>query len=149
GKTSSGWSIGLLYALTGDENRRYLDDSGEPARALVEPQTHYFTGNLRREFRQGQSTFGGMLTAVDRNVSNDRAADALHSSAYTGGVDVVHEWANRSWALGGFLAGSYVEGSQSAILQTQRSPSRYFQRPDSDRFSVDQDAGSMGGLAGT
>jgi hypothetical protein len=149
GKTASGWSLGALNAVTGDERGRFVDTTGATRRAVVEPRTNYFTGRLNREFRRGMTTFGGIVTSVNRETNEATAADVLRSAAYTGGLDVIHEWANRSWAVGAYMSGSRVEGSQAAMLLTQRSSSRYYQRPDSRVLSVDPTATSMGGYAGT
>jgi hypothetical protein len=46
-------------------------------------------------------------------------------------------WSNRQWFLNGTLTGSRVQGSEEAILLTQRAPARYWQRPDAGHVSVD------------
>jgi hypothetical protein len=147
GKTAGGWSIGVLNALTGEENARFLDPQGATRRALVEPRTNYFVGRLNRELRRGQSQIGGMLTAANRDLGGDPNADSLRDRAYSGGVDFVHEWANRSWAVTGFLVGSHVGGSRRSLLAAQRSSTRYYQRPDADRQRLDPAATSMSGAA--
>jgi hypothetical protein len=149
GKTANGWSLGVLNAVTSEERGRFIDANNVVQSALVEPRTNYFAGRLNREFRRGMSTFGGIVTSVNRDVSDRRAADGLRSSAYAGGVDFVHEWANRGWGLGGFLVGSQITGSAPSVQAVQRSSSRYYQRPDSNRLEVDPTATSMRGLAGT
>src|SRR5690606_8120214 len=92
-------------------------------------------------------TFGPMFTAVTRDVSDPRAAAVLHSRAFTGGVDFYHEWADRSWNVGAFAVGSHVAGSPEAIQRTQRSSTRYFQRPDATTFAVDPNRTSLDGFA--
>jgi hypothetical protein len=148
GKTANGWSLGLLNAVTGRESGRYLDGQGVTQHALVEPLTNYFVGRLNREMRRGRSAVGAMLTGVNRSL-DESAAPLLRSSAYTGGIDASHEWANRGWYLGGFLLGSEVRGSPQAILLTQRSSTRYFQRPDAENIGVDPTATSLAGTAAT
>jgi hypothetical protein len=147
GKTANGWSVGLLNAVTGREEGRYVGADGQVARALAEPVTNYFVGRLNRELRAGQSAIGPMFTAVTRDVSDPRAARALHSSAYAGGIDFLHEWADRSWNIAGFAVGSHVTGSPDAILRTQRSSTRYFQRPDATSLDLDPTATSLNGFA--
>jgi hypothetical protein len=149
GKTTSGWSIGALNAVTGNERGRFIDAAGLAQRGLVEPRTNYFTGRLNREFRRGMTTIGGIVTSVNRQTGDASAARALRSAAYTGGIDFSHDWANRSWGLGGYLVGSQVQGTPEAMLLTQRSSGRYYQRPDSRTLRVDPTATSMGGYAGT
>lgn len=147
GKTANGWSVGLLNAVTGLEHGRVVGADGRVTTAIAEPTTNYFVGRLNREMRSGRTTFGPMFTAVTRDVSDPRAARALHASAYTGGVDVYHEWADRSWNVGAFVVGSHVTGRPEAILLTQRSSTRYYQRPDARTFAVDPTRTSLNGFA--
>jgi hypothetical protein len=59
----------------------------------------------------------------------------------------VHEWANRGWTATGFLVGSRVDGSARSILATQRSSTRYFQRPDAGHTRIDPSRTAMSGAA--
>jgi hypothetical protein len=149
GKTSGGWSVGVLNAVTREEHGRYVDAQGVLGTAVVEPGTNYFVGRVNREMRHGRSAVGGMATSVTRDVSDPRAAAALRSDAYTAGVDFTHEWARGGWLVGGFLVGSHVRGSEAAIRATQRAATRYFQRPDSERLGVDAGLTSLAGYAST
>ena len=47
----------------------------------------------------------------------------------------------------GHVLGSYVQGSASAIARTQRSPARYYQRPDAGHVRYDDGRTSLGGGA--
>jgi hypothetical protein len=147
GKTSDGWSLGVLNALTGAEHARFRDPFGATQRGLVEPRTNYFVGRVNRELRRGQTQVGGIVTTTNRNLASDIRANGLRESAYSGGVDFVHEWANRGWNLSGFLVGSRVAGSAASILATQRSSTRYYQRPDAGHVRLDPAATSMNGMA--
>ncbi|MBW3628873.1 MAG: carbohydrate binding family 9 domain-containing protein [Gemmatimonadetes bacterium] len=148
GKTAGGWSLGILEAVTGEENARYLDRDGVGQSAVVEPMTNYFLTRVNREMRRGQSSIGGIVTAVNRRTDVDRVGAALRSAAYTGGIDFNHEFANRVWNFVGFVAGSQVRGSEGAITLTQRSSARYFNRPDAGHVELDPNATSLGGMAG-
>lgn len=147
GKTANGWSVGLLNAVTGTEDGRFVDANGQVAAALVEPRTNYFVARLNRELRAGQTTFGPMLTAVTRDMSDPRAVAVLHDRAFAGGMDFYHEWADRQWNVGAFAVGSHVTGSPDAILRTQRTSTRYFQRPDARTFAIDPTRTSLDGFA--
>jgi hypothetical protein len=147
GKTPSGWSVGVLNALTGAATGRYLDGEGVTQHATVEPRTNYFVGRVARELRHGQTSIGGIFTSVGRTMDGD--TKGLRSSASTGGFDFVHEFLDRSWAVTGFLVGSDVQGSEDAILQTQRASTRYYQRPDAAHARLDPHATSLRGLAGS
>src|SRR2546426_10937941 len=148
GKTRSGWSVGVLDAVTSRERARYLDDVGLMHREPVEPLTNYFVGRLRRESGGGNTSVGFLGTAVVRDGSDSTLASMLRSGAYAGGIDFNRFWANRSWSLDGYLLGSYVRGTASAIARTQRSNVRYYQRPDADHLRYDPSRTSLTGAAG-
>jgi hypothetical protein len=148
GRTDGGWTVGAMNALTGREHARAVTRDGDELSVQVEPLTSYSVGRARREWRNGQTVVGGLLTATHRDLSDEELEAMLRSSAYLGGVDFEHRWANRQWALSGFLAGSHVEGSESSIAATQRSSSRYFARPDADYLTYDAERGSLAGTMG-
>ncbi|HEV2132115.1 MAG TPA: DUF5916 domain-containing protein [Longimicrobiaceae bacterium] len=147
GRTRGGWSVGVLNALTGREEVLFRDGQGFDQRTTAEPLTNYFVGRLRRDFRAGQSVFGGMFTAVNRDLDTELLRNTLRSAAYTGGADFRHEWAQRTWALNGFVSGSYVQGSREAITLAQMAPWHYFQRPDADHLELDPNKTSLLGMS--
>jgi hypothetical protein len=119
----------------------------EERRHEVEPGANYFAGRVRREMRAGQTMFGAQVTAVNRLLDGSPLESRLHSAAYTGGIDFSHQWANRIWEVQAYVSPSYVAGSEDALIATQRTSSRYFQRPDDDRL-VDSTATALVGYAG-
>src|SRR4029079_14776346 len=103
-----GWSIGLLEALTQKETGRYrvfYDTGPGPVPAFdgtfpFEPLSNYLVGRARREWRGGQTIFGGIVTATNRSLpdrEDDPLTQVLHSAAYAGGADFHHEWGNHMW----------------------------------------------------
>ena len=144
GKVGDGWSVGLMEAVTGRETAPYMDGIGMRGESELEPATNYLAGRLRRDLRDGLTQLGAMATAVNRDLSGSPLSDRLRSSAYAAGVDFIHEWANRSWRINGAFSSSLVSGSEAAILRTQRSSARYFQRPDGGP-GEDPESTSMGG----
>ncbi|WP_303922784.1 DUF5916 domain-containing protein [Draconibacterium sediminis] len=146
GKTKSGWSIGVIESVTAEEEAEIKGISGNKTE-VVEPLTNYFVGRVQKDFDEGNTYIGGMLTAVNRNI-NDEHLDFLHKSAYTGGVDFVHKWHNKDWFVDGGVYFSRVEGSEEAILNTQTSYSRTYQRPDADYVTLDSSRTSLSGTGG-
>jgi hypothetical protein len=73
----------------------------------------------------------------------------LHRAAYTGGIDFLRRWDNKKWYVAGTGSGSRVEGDPQALLLTQTSSARYFQRPDNDYESVDPTRTTLNGHAGS
>ncbi|HUL69346.1 MAG TPA: DUF5916 domain-containing protein [Gemmatimonadales bacterium] len=148
GKTSSGWSIAMIDALTLDEHGRYADTAGAQIKASVEPLTNYFTTRIRREMRQGQTQAGAFLSAVNRDLSDSVLGATLQREAYIGGLDLNHSWNERHWALDASISGSLVRGTTAAIVATQEASRRYYQRPDAKSFSLDSTRTSLPGVAG-
>ena len=130
GRTSHGWSIGALDAITTKEDARFVDPLGFRREDVVEPLTHYFAGGVHRDLRAGNTRVGALVTAVDRKLEDAALDPLLRREAFLGGVDLAHAWSNRRWAIDAAVTGSTVRGSEAAIAATQRQSDRYFQRPD-------------------
>ena len=145
---SGPWTVGILDAVTTEQNARILNANGTQSDTPVEPLTNYFAGRVKRDFNGGGTTIGAMLEHTRRAVDDTLFSNLLRSAATFGGVDFEHDMAKRTWILSGFAAGSLVEGSQRAIAATQRSSSRYFQRPGISYVTYDSTRTSMGGYMG-
>ncbi len=147
GKTASGWSVGVLDAVTGQENARTAGpQGGRLGRIPVEPLTNYGVARLIRTSSDGQSAVGGVFTATNRRL-DDPSLDFLRSAAYSGGANVRHRWGGGNYEVTGWLLGSEVLGSDSAIAQTQRSSTHYYQRPDAGYLHYDPTRTSLAGWA--
>jgi hypothetical protein len=149
GQTAGGWSIGLLEAVTGRETADYVDELHQGHEAEVAPLTNFLVARVRKDFREGQSALGAIATAVNRDLGDDLMARTLRSSAYTGGIDFFHEWADRAWSLTGQLAGSRIAGDPEVITAAQETSARYFQRPDADHIELDPSATTLTGYTGS
>jgi uncharacterized protein DUF5916 len=147
GRTRTGWSIGLLDAVTAGEEARYVDGLGARVTAPVEPLTNYFVGRVRKDLRQGNSTVGLVATAVNRGQGDAELNSLLRSSAYLFGADFTNSWSNRTWSLDGSVGISTLRGSPDAIALTQRSSARYYQRPDATSFHYDPTRTSFTGYS--
>ena len=148
GKTSNGWSMGILETVT---NREYLsiDTEGQRSSELIEPLTNYFVGSLSKDFRGGETIIGGTLTAVNRNLENNNIRDQFHNEAISGGLNLFHSWKNQEWRIRGNLLFSTVKGTEDRILQTQQSFEHYYQRPDAEHLEIDPNRTSLSGHGGT
>jgi hypothetical protein len=132
GRTSSGYTVGLLDAMAGQETARFIPSAGGPEqKQTVEPFTNYFMGRVRKDLRQGATTIGFAATSTVRSLGGDSVLTAqLRDNATVLGMDWSHSWHNREYRWRGTLVGSDVSGSANAIALTQRSSTHYFQRPD-------------------
>ncbi len=146
GKTKNGWSVGVLESVTAEENAE-IKGIGEGRTQSVEPLTNFFVGRLQKDFNDGNTYLGGMVTSVNRRI-NDEHLEFLHKSAYTGGLDFTHKWDDRNWSTSAGLYVSQVNGTEEAITRTQTSYIRNFQRTDADYVTLDSTRTSLMGSGG-
>jgi hypothetical protein len=147
GKTKKGLSIGVLESVTANENA-LIDRAGVRSKESVEPLTNYFVGRLQQDFNKGETVLGGIVTAVNRDITNP-ALNYLPQAAYTGGINFNHNWKERTWYITGNAEFSHLEGSMESMLNAQQSSARYYQRPDATYLSVDSTKRSLSGYGGT
>ena len=147
GRTPSGWSVGVLDALTSLAQATVLDTStGTRFHDDVEPTTNYFVARVRRQFHGGNDGIGFIATASDRAI-HAPALDGLRSAAYDWGVDGRHRWHNNTYGIAADIGASYVTGDTAAINAAQLSSARYYQRPDAN-LHYDPTRTSLSGLSG-
>lgn len=147
GKTKNGLSIGILESTTANE-RAEIDNNGVRRKESVEPLTNYFVARLQQDFNKGETVLGGMVTAVNRDITNP-AMNYLHREAYAGGIDFKHTWNDRIYYVMASSSFSKVQGDSAAIAATQNSSARYYQRSDAKHLSVDSSLTSLSGYGGS
>ncbi len=144
GRTRSGWTVGMLDALTGRATARFvpLPPAATSPAALpspdplpvrqqqVEPLTNYFLGRLRKDLRNGDTRVGGVLTLTNRALGDSLERTGLRTRAVVAGADVAHYWKDRTYSFLAQVAASDVGGDTAAIRATEQSSARYYQRPD-------------------
>ncbi len=143
GRTNSGYSIGILEALTAGEYALIMPDSEGSREELVEPLSNYFVIRIKKEDSQGNTSLGGIITATNRATS--QGTDVLVKGAYTGGFDLNHRWNNKTYYFHFASAFSNIQGSEQSILRAQTAASRYFQRPDTTHLTIDPERTSLSG----
>ena len=148
GRTVSGWNLGLVEALTAEEQAPWVDGNGGDGSTIVEPRTNYLAARAQKNLREGQTQIGGIFTAVNRDLPGAALTELLRSSAYSGGIDFAHEFLNRNWEVNGYFAYGRVKGSPEAMVQAQQSSARYYQRPDADYLTIDSSLTTLSGYAG-
>lgn len=136
GKMGEHWSVGVLDAVTLQEEARYVSD-GEVSSTPVEPLSNYAVGNVQRDLFDNKGFVGGFLTTVHRNLNADPLKDMMHGAAYVGGTEFEYAWNDRNWIASGYVAASRVSGSSGALAGTQQSSARYFNRPDASYLDFD------------
>jgi hypothetical protein len=121
GRLPGGLAIGAIDAVTSHETG--------VGGVTIEPLTNYGVLRLRQDLRGGESSIGGIVTAVNRE-RDSWTNPYLHSSATVGGVDFRHRFPGGIYELSGSVDGSRVAGSAQAIAATQQDATHYYQRPD-------------------
>lgn len=145
GKTKNGWSIGILESLTANEFASFIDSNGSSIRK-VEPLSNYFVGRVQKDLNQKRTFIGGIVTSTIRKLEPE--LDFLHRTATTAGLDVFHQWKERSWYASANLVMSHVEGNEAAILRTQTAIPHLFQRKDAPHLHLDSSRTSLTGTGG-
>lgn len=147
GQVGAGWSVGLLQAVTAKEVVAVGDTAGFTGHAAVEPLTSYSVVRAQRSVNRGRLAYGILGTGMVRRL-DDPAFDGLHERAFSAGADLTARFGDDRYQLDVAAAGTQVAGSPAALLRTQRSSARYFQRPDQDYVHVDSSRTSLLGFAG-
>ncbi len=147
GKTADGLSVGILQSLTAAEYAHLDDGLGNADKTTVEPLTSYTVARVQKDYNQGTTMIGGMITSTNRFI-NDAHLDFLDRNAYTGGLDLLHQWKDKKYYVDARLVGSYVNGSELAIRSLQESSARYYQRPGADYLNYDTTLTRLSGSGG-
>ncbi len=148
GKTSDGWSVAALAALT---NREFgvVDSAGSRFDEEIEPSTFYGIIRTQRNFEDSRQALGFIATLVERDARTPRTADFLNKRGLSFAVD---GWtfldAEKEWVVTGWTGLTSVSGTRSRITSLQRSAQHYFQKPDQDHLVLDSSATSLTGWAG-
>jgi hypothetical protein len=145
GKTKKGLSIGILESVTQRE-KATIDHNGQRREELVEPLTNFFVARVQKDYNGGNTIIGGIITGVNREKG---LSDFLHRNAYSGGIDFVRYWKDRTWYVRGNVIFSHVEGTKEAILNTQTAFEHLFQRANASEVKVDSNRTSLAGMGGT
>jgi hypothetical protein len=147
GRTSNGFTVGLMEALANREEARFVPSVGGTEQTqIVEPMTNYFVGRVRKELRQGATQVGVIATNVTRQLDDDAVLmSSLRTNATSGGVDWSHAWSNRRYRWRGGVLATDVRGSETSILSTQLSAAHYYQRPDREKALLDPTATALQG----
>lgn len=148
GKNKNGFSWGLLEAVTNREKAEVQNMDGSRDKIAVEPATNYLVGRFQQDIKEGNTVVGAILTSTNRFIKDeDSHLDFLHDNAYSGGVDVTHNFLNRKYYVSFRSSFSHVNGTEGSILGTQTASERYFQRPDNRHHDVDSTLTSLNGSA--
>ena len=129
GRTSGGYTLGLLNAVTGRSMADVATASGARGEQEVEPLADYFVGRVKRDFKNGDLVAGGVVSGVVRNIDST-FAPLLARHAELLGHDLFYSTPNHVYNFRVQASVTNVSGDPREILLRQQSSARYFQRPD-------------------
>lgn len=147
GKTKDGLSLGIMESVT-DKMFALTTSNGQETKVEAEPFTNYFVGSVMQDFDKGNTRLGGMITAMNRDLSDLTMKNQLPGSAYTGGFNFEHNWKNRKYTFVFASEFSQINGTGAALKRVQESSVHYFQRPDAHYIKYDTTRTSLLGSGG-
>ena len=143
GKTANGLSVGILQSITQQEFAQIKSINGDK-KISVEPMASYFVGRVQKDYNAGNTVIGGIVTSTNRFINDDHL-NFMNSNAYTGGLDLLHQWKDKEFYLQSRLLGSYINGNENALVEMQQSSARYYQRPDDSHVQFDSTITELSG----
>src|SRR6185437_14646359 len=100
------------------------------------------------DLREGRTTIGGAVTAVDRSLDGTGLDTTMHDAAYTGGLQLQHRFGkDDAYESNVRVAGSWVHGTPDDIDTTETNILHLYQRPDQHYLHLDPRATSLDGAA--
>lgn len=146
GKGKKGLSVGVLNSMTSREMAT-IKSPAETTNEAVEPFTNYFIGRVKKDYNKGQTTIGGIVTSVIRNIK-DQHLEFMPDNSTVGGIDFEHNWKNRKYFVNGKSFYSVLNGSEEAISKLQKSAIHLYQREDAGHIDFDPSLTSLDGWGG-
>ncbi|MGV3763822.1 DUF5916 domain-containing protein [Parapedobacter sp.] len=147
GTNRKGLTIGLLESVTARTSSQVMRN-GVRGREVTEPLTNYTVARIQKNW-DGNTLLGGMVTAVNRNLTEDHLHDALVGNAFTAGIDITQYFANRLYYIDAKGMFSTLHGSPAALLKTKTNAVHYFHRASgADYLSLNPGSRSMQGTGG-
>ena len=146
GKNKNGLAVGVLHSLTAGENAE-LSTNAIKTDLRVEPLTSYTVGRVQQDFNEGTTVLGGIFTATNRFI-NDPYLEFLNQNAFSGGIDLLHQWNEKEFYIDTKVIASSINGNSEAIRNLQLSSARYYQRPDVTHMKFDPNRTQLSGQGG-
>jgi hypothetical protein len=146
GRMSSGLSIGMLGAVTGEESARTFRLGQPVSQVTVAPRTSWGVARMQQEFGLPGSSYGFQLTHMHRSLGEpDPLASVLARNAATFAADSTVRMGGGDYELQAYAGVSRLDGEPGAIDRAQRTNARYLQRPDVSYLGYDPQRTSMTG----
>ncbi|OYT15170.1 MAG: hypothetical protein B7C24_14490 [Bacteroidetes bacterium 4572_77] len=150
GRTISGMNYGVQTAITMNEFADcYIIENDSTFSQLVEPLTMYNVGRLQQEVDDYGSTYGAIVTSVNRLMDeDDEVAKMLNKNAYSAGMDWNLFLKKKKYNFSGYIGASSVNGSEEQMINVQSNHAHNFDRPDAKHLSIDSSLTALSGVTG-
>jgi hypothetical protein len=147
GKNANGLSLGIMQSVTSKESAEISTTDGPSRFQTIEPMASYSVLRLQQDFNKANTVFGGIVTSTNRFL-NEEHLNFLPRSAFTGGIDFLHMWKEKSYYVKMNSLFSTVHGDREAITKLQYSSVRFLNRPDFEYLGIDSSLTSLSGSGG-
>ncbi len=104
GKTAKGLSVGAMQSFTTSEQAE-VSSAGITKQITAEPVTSYFVGRVQQDYNQSNTVLGGIFTSTNRFLNHSHL-NFMNRNAYTGGLDLLHQWKDKEFYVNAKLIGS-------------------------------------------
>ena len=146
GKTPQGLSVGVLQGFT-DRAVADVTENGVERQQTLAPLTSYTVARVQQDIDKGNALVGGIFTATARTI-HDNDLVPLPEHAYTGGLDLLQYWDDRTYFIKLQGIASRVDGSATAIQSLMLDSVHNYQRPDASYLGVVDGATHLDGTGG-
>lgn len=147
GTNRHGLTIGVVQSVTARSSAKVTRD-GKESKEVVEPLTNYTVARVQKNWK-GNTLLGGMITSVNRALTEPHLKELMVRDAFTAGIDFTQYFKNRLYYVEMKGMVSSLHGSESAITALQRDAAHYYQRASSsDYLGVDPSRRSLNGTGG-
>ncbi len=147
GKTRNGLSVGVIQSITSREEAE-IQSLSRTTKKTAEPVSNYFVARLLQDYRGGNTAVGGIMTSTNRFINDDHL-NFLSKNAYTAGVDLLHQWQDKTFFIKMKTIYTRIDGDKRAMSDLQTSPRHYFQRPGADYVDMDTSRTDLSGNGGS
>ncbi len=147
GTNRHGVTLGVVQSITARSSAD-MTRSGEESSYVVEPLTNYTVARVQKNWN-GNSLLGGMVTSVNRALTEPYLENAMVRNAFTAGIDFSQYFLNRLYYVDVKGMFSSLNGSKEAIALRQANAVHYYQRESAaDYLGVDANRRSLNGTGG-
>lgn len=129
GRTESGWSFGVLDAVTETAHARIVDSTGSVTTLDLQPLANATVARVVREFDAGRGSIGAIATAVVHRGIDTAFDAAAPRESYAAGLDG-RRLIGGLYEVSGFALASDVSGTPRGLTSIFHGPGHYLQRPD-------------------